>query len=277
MKANKRYIKIFLLYISMLIIIICTILIRQLNYDGKPVIIYDREKVIENVNNYIPIRIEFYNKKWGKGEIRDSKTIRDLWAFINSLPKNSNLSITDTKEYTESELKGTIYYLNGKKESLNIGDMVRINNYIYGDMNSKAEAVHLKNRLNEELYTNNNIATFINEKNKIVIINENNDSKKLGNEDKVKLKKSIEDSSKIIATKNLTEYMNKKGKICYHIKVYVDQEKNEGIINRADASNIINIDVYENKYFVVTDLENENGNLIHMSGQIKGVCDKVFN
>jgi len=277
MTIKRRYFKLLLVYVVVLILIICLAIIKQQKYYGKIVIIDDREKVIENVDNYIPIRIEFYNKKWGRGEIKDSKTIRDLWSFINSIPKGNRSNSEIATGYTDEEITGTIFYLNGKKDNLYIGNILKINNFVYGNMNNKSEIVFLKNKFDEELYTGKNISAFINEKNKIVIIDKDNNLKKLGNDEKVNLKKLVEKSSKIIGTNNLTDYMNKKGDICYHIKIYVDQEKNDGLISRADETNIINMDIYKNKYFIVTDLQNESGNLIHMTGELKEFCDKVYN
>ncbi|MFT5875031.1 MAG: hypothetical protein ACI8WT_004011 [Clostridium sp.] len=277
MKIKKKYLKLLFTYVVILIIIICLVIMKQQKHYDKLIIIDDRKKVIENVDNSIPIRIQFYNKKWGEGETKDSKTIRELWSFINSIPKSNKGNDKVVNQYTDEEIIGTIYYLNGKKDDLYIGNIIKINNYVYGNVNLKSEISYFRNKFNEELCTSSNISAFINEKNKIVIINENNDSKKLGNAEKVKLKMLIEKSTKIIKTNSLTEYINKKGMICYHIKIYVDQENNDGLITRSNATNIINIDIYENKYFIVTDLQNESGDLIHMVGELKEFCDKVYN
>lgn len=277
MNIKKRYVKIGSLYVIVLIIIICLSVMQFNKYNNRVGIIDDREKVINYVSSYIPVKIQFSNKKWGSSQIDDSKTIRNIWSFINSLPKNTYMDNKNTLEYTDEGIIGTIYYLDGKKDDFYIGNFIKINNYIYGDINSKSEAVSLRNKFNEELYTSSNIASFINERNKVEIIDDNGNSKKLGNEDKINLKKLLQNSSKIMETNVLTKYIESKGKTCYHIKVYVDQENNEGVISKEKATNIINIDVYGNDYYVVTDLENESGNLIHMIGDLKTFCDEIFN
>lgn len=276
MNIKNKYMKIIILYVIVIIIIISTTIVQFKKYNNKVVIIDDREKAISYVNSYIPVKIQFSNKKWGSSQIVDSKTIRTIWNFINSLPKSSYLESKNVLEYNDEGVIGTIYYLNGKKDDFYIGNVIKISNYIYGDINSKSEANFLRNKFNEELYTSSNVSAFINEKNKVEIIDANGNLKKLGNEDKNNLKEILLGATKIQEASILTHYIENKGKTCYHIKVYVDQESNDTVIRKENATNIINIDVYGNDYFVVTDLKNESGNQIHMIGDLKSFCNMVY-
>ena len=112
------------------------------------------------------------------------------------------------------------------------------------------------------------------ENNKVVIINKEKKSIKLGSRDKEILKNGFKNSNKIEDYTSLKNHTENKGDIIYQIRVYGDNEINNKLVR---ASNIVNINIYENNYSVVFDLENGKGNLMYILGDLKSICNEIFN
>ncbi|MCY6369292.1 DUF3919 family protein [Clostridium ganghwense] len=268
MIKKREYYSIALICIGIILVIVFLVLENHEKSYNHLFVIDDREEVIERNENLVPIKLEFYSEIWGKGTVSDSKIIQNIWYIIKIIQENQKVDIYSESVYENksNEIEGNISYLNGKKDSFFLGNELRINNFSYGDYYSKPYIDKLRSYLEEILFSPQNLSELINGRNKVVVVNNNEVIKKCGDKDKNKLKNKIAKFTPIHSTKELQEAIKNKGKLQYHIKIYVDIGK---------GYNIINIDVYENEYIVVQDFGRDVIKAIYMKGHILDVCRAI--
>ncbi|MBU3158520.1 DUF3919 family protein [Clostridium frigoris] len=243
------------------------------NYDHI-VLIQDREQVLKAVSTSTPVKLEVYSKYWGKIVIAQSNVIRSIWDIIDEMSKSSPLQESQNA-YTNDEISGTVFYLNGKKSTFTLGSYLKIGTIIYGKAKNKPYVDQLKNHLDEILCSAQNLSNLINERNKVTVVDSNNNIQKCGRDDKTFIRNKILKCSKIKDNASLEEAINTKGKVLYHIKTYLEKESNS-IPNTKDTFYaIINIDVYENGYIVIQDFSNEVVNAIYMKGNLVEICKNI--
>jgi len=271
LKKHKRLIIVYFVFMLLLGIIIFWQ--YEKNYDHV-VLIQDREQVLKAVSTSTPVKLEVYSKRWGKTLIAESNVIRSIWNIIDEMSKNSPLQESQNT-YTNDEISGTIYYLNGEKSTFTLGSYLKIGTIIYGNNKDKPYVDQLKNYLNEVLCSPENLSNLINERNKVTVVDSNNNIQKCGRDDKTFIRNKILKCSKIKDNISLEEAINKKGKVLYHIKTYLEKESNSIPNTRDTFYAIINIDVYENGYIVIQDFSNDVVNAIYMKGNLVEVCKNI--
>ncbi|MCB2312620.1 DUF3919 family protein [Clostridium tagluense] len=243
------------------------------NYDHL-VLIQDREQVLEAARTSTPVKLEVYSNRWGKAVISDSKTIENIWNVIDAMSKSSPLQESQNT-YTSDEISGTIYYLNGKKSTFSLGTYLKISAIIYGNPKDKPYVDKLKNYVYEILCRPENLSNLINERNKVTVVDSDNNIQKCGSDDKTSIRNKILKCSKIQDNEALEEAINTKGKVLYHIKTYMEKESSSIINTKETSYAIINIDVYKNGYIVIQDFSNEVVNAIYMKGNLLEVCKNI--
>lgn len=238
------------------------------------VLIQDREQVLEAVSTSTPVKLEVYSNRWGKAVISESNVIRDIWNIVDEMSKSSPLQ-ENQNTYTNDGISGTIYYLNGKKSTFILGSYLKIGDIIYGNAKDKPYVDQLKNYVDEILCSPQNLSNLINERNKVTVVDRNNNIQKCGRDDKTFIRNKILKCSKIIDNKDLEEAINTKGKVLYHIKTYLEKESNSIPNTKETSYAIINIDVYENGYIVIQDFSNDVVTAIYMKGNLVEVCKNI--
>ncbi|MBU3181246.1 DUF3919 family protein [Clostridium psychrophilum] len=243
------------------------------NYDHL-VLIQDREQVLEVVNTSTPVKLEVYSNRWGKTIISESSVIRDVWDIADEMSKSNPLQKSQNA-YDSDKISGTIYYLNNKKSAFNLGSYLKIGDIIYGNPKDKPYVDQLKNYINEILCSPENLSNLINERNKVTVVDSNNNIQKCGRDDKTSICNKILKCSKIHGNEALEKAINTKGKVIYHIKTYLEKESNSSPNTKETSYAIINIDVYENGYIVIQDFSNEVVTAIYMKGDLVEVCKNI--
>lgn len=243
------------------------------NYDHL-VLIQDREQVLEAVSTSTPVRLEVYSNRWGKVVISKSTIIQNIWNIIDDMSKSSPLQqVQDT--YNSDEISGTIHYLNGKKSAFILGSYLKIGDIIYGNPKDKPYIDQLKNYVNEILCSPQNLSNLINERNKVTVVDSNNNIQKCGRDDKTSIRNKILKCSKILDNEDLEKAINTKGKVLYHVKTYLEKESNSIPNTKETSYAIINIDVYENGYIVIQDFNDEVVTAIYMKGDLVEICKNI--
>ncbi|NOH16931.1 DUF3919 family protein [Clostridium cochlearium] len=271
---KKKYFYMLIVYITVLFAVLVYVIntgdMNKLHY------VNDKHELIKRHKELIPVKISFNNNSWGSGEITDSKDVMKTWNIINSIPRGENKSQSRKEIYDKNyeEISGNVVFLSGNKITFNLTNVLKINDQVHSSIDNNVEVIYLRNKLIDELYTINNLMKFISENNKVVIINKEKKSIKLGSRDKEILKNGFKNSNKIEDYTSLKNHTENKGDIIYQIRVYGDNEINNKLVR---ASNIVNINIYENNYLVVFDLENGKGNLMYILGDLKSICNEIFN
>ncbi|MCB2305754.1 DUF3919 family protein [Clostridium estertheticum] len=270
----KKYKKLFIVYfVFMLLLGIIIFWQYEKNYDHV-VLIQDREQVLKAISTSTPVKLEVYSNSWGKIVISESNVIRSVWNIIDQMSKSSPLQESQST-YTNDEISGTIFYLNGKKTTFTLGSYLKIGTIIYGNAKDKPYVDQLKNYLDEILCSAQNLSNLINERNKVTVVDSNNNIQKCGRDDKTFIRNKILKCSKIKDNASLEKAINTKGKVLYHIKTYLEKESNSIPNTRDTFYAIINIDVYENGYIVIQDFSNDVVNAIYMKGNLVEVCKNI--
>ncbi|WP_455793464.1 DUF3919 family protein [Clostridium butyricum] len=272
-KINLR-VKISGIYIVMLLI--CIIMIN-LNYSflyNKVIIINDKDEVVKKINMSIPIKVEISNERWGEYFFEDETSIQQIWNSINEITKDSSVDDNYDSEVSDIKINGTIYYLNGTKDNFEISNKLSLNNNTYNDKYKIPLINSLKNKLLGYLYSTSNIVKIINSNNEIIIIDRNKNIKELDKSHKENIENTINDSLKLENNKEIINLLKSKTEALYHIKIYLDNDKDN--LSKVKCSNLVNIDVYENDFFVVQYMGDENGRHIYFRGKLNDVCKKIF-
>lgn len=201
---KNKYFKLLFIYVICLSILFTIALIKRKNIFNKLVTLDDKNKVYEEYKSYVPVKIEFYNKRWGNFEINEKKTIEYVHNFMNSLPKLDADEKEIYKSKLSSQIEGTIFYLNDIKEEFYIGKKLIINGFLYGDKYSEPDIDYLKSYLNEILYLPEKVAYLINENNSVELVSEKTQKViKLTHMDKEKVKNTVKYCEKILNVNNL--------------------------------------------------------------------------
>lgn len=272
-KINLR-VKIIGIYAIMLLI--CVIIIN-LNYSllyDKVTIINDKDEVVKKINMSIPVKIEISNERWGEYIFEDENSIQKIWNSINEITKDSSIDENDDAEVSDIKINGNIYYLNGMKDNFEISNKLSLNNNTYNDKYKIPLINSLKNKLLGYLYSTSNIVKIINSNNKITIIDSNKNIKELNKSHKENIKNIINNSIKLENNKDIISLLKNKKEALFHIKIYL--ENDTVTPSKVKCSNLVNIDVYDNDFFVVQYMGDENGRHIYFRGKLKDVCGKIF-
>ncbi|MBU3160456.1 DUF3919 family protein [Clostridium frigoris] len=259
------------------IIILSCIMITNFNYRyffNKTTIIHDKEEVVKKINMSIPLKIEITNERWGKYVFEDENSIKKIWSSINEITKDSFGAKDYVNKGSQISIKGTVYYLNGTKDTFNISNVLALNNYTYNDSYKLPLINSLRNNLLTYLYSPSNIVNFMNFRNRMTIVDSNNSVKKLGNADKESIKTVIRNSIKLENDEEIIALTTDKKEALAHIKIYIDDDDT---LLKVKSYNVVNIDVYYNDFFVVQYMGDENGRHIYMRGKLKDICKKIVN
>ncbi|MCY6372777.1 DUF3919 family protein [Clostridium ganghwense] len=275
MKRINTKIRIILVYMITITISIIAININYNKLYNKVKIIDDREEVIKKASMSIPVKIEFFNEKWGRCVLEDKNSINNIWNFIDeimkSTSKRSDYKIDNTSPIN---IVGNIYYLNGMKCEFQVSNVLKLNNYIYGDSYKLPIINNLRNSLLSYLYSPNNLAQFISQTNKVILMDKLRGKVKFGNSDKDKIRNLISKAIKLEDDKEIMDLTRRQTYPSSHIKVYMDQENDNYL--KVKSYNVINIDIYD-EFFIVQYLGDENGRHIYMKGNLKNICDELSN
>lgn len=273
-RINSRF-RIICIYIT--ILLLC-IIITNLNYSdlyNKVTIIHDNEEVVKKINMSIPIKIEMSNERWGEYVFEDENSIKNIWNSINEITNDSIGVENYVNKSSEVQIKGTVYYLNGLKDNLEISNVLTLNNYTYYDSYKLPMINSLRNNLLGYLYSPYNIGKFMNSRNRVTIVNSNNRIKKIVNSDKESIKNIIDNSVKLENDEEIIALTTDKKEALAHIKIYIDEEDDN--LLKVKSYNVVNIDVYDDDFFVVQYMGDENGRHIYMRGNLKNICENLGN
>lgn len=272
-KINLR-VKIIGIYAVMLIICVTII---NLNYNllyDRVTILNDKDEVVKKINMSIPVKIQISNERWGEYIFEDENSIQKIWNSINEITKGSYIDENDDSEINGIKINGNIYYLNGMKDSFQISNELVLNNNIYNDKYKIPLINSLKNKLLGYLYSTSNIVKIINSNNKISIIDSNKNIKELNKSHKENIKNIINSSIKLENNKDIISLLKNKKEALFHIRIHLE---NYPITpSKVKCSNLVNIDVYDNDFFVVQYMGDENGRHIYFRGKLKDVCTQIF-
>ncbi|SFC43433.1 DUF3919 family protein [Clostridium uliginosum] len=277
--TNFKYKKIINICIILFILIgIMGVYLNKTMYN-KLVVIEDKEQVLQYSSNSIPVKIDFYSKRRGKVTISSSNILKEFWSIVDSMPRSKNF-YNSKIENSSNEITGTIYYLDGKKGTLYLNNNLRINDIYYGGDDSSAYTNRLRNYINNIFCTPSVLSELINDKNKITIVDIDNNTKKCGSNDKTLIKNKVMELQKITDNKKLEKAISDKGNLNYHIRIY-----REDLVTTPDNSSeyeknsydIISIDIYENDYVVIRDYGDEIVNSFYMQGNLNDLCNNLFN
>lgn len=274
MKKTNLRVKIIGIYAAMLLV--CVIIIN-LNYSllyDKVTIINDKDEVAKKINMSIPIKIEISNERWGGYVFEDENSIQKIWNSVNEITKDASIDENDDAEVSDIKISGNIYYLNGMKDNFEISNKLSLNNNTYNDKYKIPLINSLKNKLLGYLYSTSNIVKIINSNNKITIIDSDKEIKELNKSHKESIKNIINNSIKLENNKEIISLLKSKKDALFHIKIYLDNDANT--LLKVKCSNLINIDVYDNDFFVVQYMGDENGRHIYFRGKLNEVCEKIF-
>ncbi|MBU3136818.1 DUF3919 family protein [Clostridium gasigenes] len=263
--------------IYMVILLLC-IVITNLNYSdlyNKVTIIQDKEEVLKKINMSIPVKIEMSNERWGDYVFEDENSIKNIWDSINEITNDSIGEENHINKNNEVQIKGTVYYLNGMKDNFEISNILILNNYTYYDSYKLPMINSLRNNLLGYLYSPYNIGKFMNYRNRVTIVNSNNQIKKIVNDDKESIKNIIDKSVKLENDEEIIALTTDKKEALAHIKIYIDEEDDN--LLKVKSYNMVNIDVYDNDFFVVQYMGDENGRHIYMRGNLKDICENLGN
>ncbi|SDP12948.1 DUF3919 family protein [Clostridium gasigenes] len=263
--------------IYMVILLLC-IIITNLNYSdlyNKVTIIQDKEEVLKKINMSIPVKIEMSNERWGDYVFEDENSIKNIWDSINEITNDSIGEENHINKNNEVQIKGTVYYLNGMKDNFEISNILILNNYTYYDSYKLPMINSLRNNLLGYLYSPYNIGKFMNYRNRVTIVNSNNQIKKIVNDDKESIKNIIDKSVKLENDEEIIALTTDKKEALAHIKIYIDEEDDN--LLKVKSYNMVNIDVYDNDFFVVQYMGDENGRHIYMRGNLKDICENLGN
>ncbi|MBB6623309.1 DUF3919 family protein [Clostridium gasigenes] len=263
--------------IYMVILLLC-IIITNLNYSdlyNKVTIIQDKEEVLKKINMSIPVKIEMSNERWGEYVFEDENSIKNIWDSINEITNDSIGEENHVNKNNEVQIKGTVYYLNGMKDNFEISNILILNNYTYYDSYKLPMINSLRNNLLGYLYSPYNIGKFMNSRNIVTIVNSDNQIKKIVNDDKEGIKNIIDKSVKLENDEEIIALTTDKKEALAHIKIYIDEEDDN--LLKVKSYNMVNIDVYDNDFFVVQYMGDENGRHIYMRGNLKDICENLGN
>ena len=263
--------------IYMVILLLC-IIITNLNYSdlyNKVTIIQDKEEVLKKINMSIPVKIEMSNERWGDYVFEDENSIKNIWDSINEITNDSIGEENHVNKNNEVQIKGTVYYLNGMKDNFEISNILILNNYTYYDSYKLPMINSLRNNLLGYLYSPYNIGKFMNSRNRVTIVNSDNQIKKIVNDDKEGIKNIIDKSVKLENDEEIIALTTDKKEALAHIKIYIDEEDDN--LLKVKSYNMVNIDVYDNDFFVVQYMGDENGRHIYMRGNLKDICENLGN
>ena len=96
----------------------------------------------------------------------------------------------------------------------------------------------------------------------------------MGVEPKENIKNIINNSIKLENNKEIISLLKGKKEALFHIKIYL--ENDTVTLSKVKCSNLVNIDVYDNDFFVVQYMGDENGRHIYFRGKLNDVCGKIF-
>ncbi|MFD3158661.1 DUF3919 family protein [Haloimpatiens sp. FM7330] len=274
MKRINTKMKIILVYIVVILTAIIITWVNQNKLFDKVIIIDDKKEVIKKANMSIPIKIKFYNRKWGNCILEDQNSINNVWSYIQQITKDASNKGRHKASYDSPvSINGTVYYLNGMKDEFEVSDVLKINDHIYGDRYNFPMINNLRSHLLNYLYSPNNLSNFINNRNKVILVKNENVKRKLGNFDKERIKQIISKAEKIEDDKSILKLTRSQNNLSAYIKVYMDMENDNYI--KVKSYNVINIDVYDG-FFVVQYLGDENGRHIYMKGDLSPVCNELI-
>lgn len=257
------------------ILLIC-IIITNLNYKylyDNVTIINDKDEVVKKINMSIPIKIEISNERWGECVFEDENSIQKIWNSINEITNDSTGEENYITEASDIRINGTVYYLNGMKDNFEISSTLGLNNHIYNDIYKIPLINSLKNELLGYLYSTSNIVKIMNCNNRMIMVNSNNKIKELDSSDKEIIKNIINNSIKLENNKEIITLVTDKKEVLSHIKIYLNNE--EDTLLKVKCCNVVNIDVYDNDFFVVQYMGDENGRHIYFRGKLNDVCKKI--
>src|SRR3712207_4600551 len=137
----------------------------------------------------------------------------------------------------------------------------------------------LKSFINDIFCTPSVLASIVNDKNKVTIVDKFHEVNKCGSNDKVLIKNEIIKLKRISNNKKLEKAICNKGNLNYHIRIY-RENINEDNINSSKSKegnyDIISIDIYENNYVVVRDYGEEIVDSFYMEGNLNTVCKNIL-
>ena len=271
-KINFKY-KIIGIYATLLVICFVLISINYMSIYDKVTIIKDRDEAVKKINMSIPIKIEIYNERWGEYYFEDENSIQKIWNLINEITKDSSTEENSLDEIDDMGISGTIYYLNGKKDTFQIGNKLTINNCTYYDSYRMPITSNLKNELFMYFYSSSNLGKIITSNNSMIFTNADNKLKVLDQSDKERVKDIIDNSVRIENNKEIISRITAGEKASYHIKIYIGSEQDSLIAVK--SSDVINIDVYDNDFFIAQYMGDENGRHIYFKGKLCEVCEEL--
>lgn len=276
--TNFQYKKIICLYVISFILMGAMGIYLRESIANKLVVFDDKEQVLQYSSNSIPIKIQLYSKRWGELTINSGDLLKEFWNLIDSMPINKNFYDSKIKN-TPNEIIGTIFYLNGKKSTMYLNNNLRINDSYYGGDKSSAYINRLKSFINDIFCTPSVLASIVNDKNKVTIVDKFHEVNKCGSNDKVLIKNEIIKLKRISNNKKLEKAICNKGNLNYHIRIYIENINEDNInSSKSKQSNydIISIDIYENNYVVVRDYGEEIVDSFYMEGNLNTVCKKIL-
>ncbi|EDS78600.1 conserved hypothetical protein [Clostridium botulinum C str. Eklund] len=277
--TSFKYKRIIYLYIiSFLIMIIMGIYLKK-SISNKLVIFDDKEQVMQYSSNSIPVKIELYSKRWGNTSITSNNSLKEFWNIVQSMPRSKNFYGSNKIENSPNDIIGTIFYLNGKRSTMCLNYNLKIDDSYYGGEKGSAYINRLRNYINDIICTPSMLASIVNDKNKVIIEDKLSESNKCGSNDKILIKNEITKLKRISNNEKLQKAIRSKGKLNYHIKIYIENS-NENNINlskiKQDNYDIISISIYENNCAVIRDYGIETVDTFYMEGNLTNVCKSIL-
>ncbi|ABK60919.1 DUF3919 family protein [Clostridium novyi] len=277
--TSFKYKKILCLYIiSFLIMIIMGIYLRK-SISNKLVVFDDKEQVIQYSSNSIPVKIELYSKRWGKTSITYNNSLKEFWDIVESMPRSKNFYGSTKIENSPNDIIGTIFYLNGKRSTMCLNHNLKIDDSYYGGERGYAYINRLRNYINDIMCTPSMLASIVNDKNKVIIEDKLSEASKCGSNDKTLIKNEITKLRRISNNEKLQKTITSKGKLNYHIKIYMENSNGSNINLskiKQDNYDIISISVYENNCAVIRDYGNDTVDTFCMEGNLTNVCKSIL-
>ncbi|WP_242958378.1 DUF3919 family protein [Clostridium cavendishii] len=268
---NSRF-KIIGIYILVVLLCIVVTILDHRSFYNKVTIIDDKEEVVKKINMSIPTKITISNERWGEYVFENENSIKKIWNLINEITKDASYNKDYINKGNEVKITGNVYYLNGTKDSFEISNVLSLNNKIYNDSYKLPLINSLKNNLLGYLYSPFNIVKFMSSNSRMTISDAHNSIKKLNDSHKETIKNTMSNSVKLENDEEIMALTTDKKEALAHIKIYIDDNDTNLKIK---SYNVVNIDVYDNDFFVVQYMGDENGRHIYMRGKLKDVCEKI--
>jgi len=265
---EKGPIKLVLISIYTLMLVVCTIILYN-NYHhlyDQVTIVEDQEAVARRSQLSIPIKIEIYNEKWGSYVFENEEAIQKIWKAMNEI----TMGPTDTEpSYPLKEdvkISGHINYINGSSDFFEIGSWLVLNDQTYDDNYKMPLIDNLKNELLSYLYSQQRIADIMETAVSVTLrAGGVRQEIALSDNDRQKLKRILLDSIKIETNREVINLLKNKGNALGHIRIYLQDAAS---ISRQKAADLVNIDVYEDAFFVVQYMGDENGRHMYFRGPL---------